>query len=406
MSDDKISAAKAITSASQSIQRQRIQIQMAKMVSQTIEQIASEQNFEKWCDAGDFNLGILTKNFRTLDELKVKRKDKAEAQNPEEVAEEEETIEKIKEVEKTFETEEQLQKDYPELSLRTLKALRESLLEADTPETILRKVLDFYPDFTIADEALDLLLQTTQGDLASNVYLAKELLNTRHGREVKAGKNIAQEVKEFSEKGLGTPNALRDMYRDITANPRTPLFLFDQLSKKYPYSQLKKISHFLLHALGSDLKSKGSSISKPELTRHLEDVKSLQAILGVFRFFQSRMLLIQKQFVQYQIKLPFQVTFETLSKLFISLFGERYINSEKILSLSQSLGITEEIAAQIILITQMRDAIRQVSPRLYKNDQQKQDLLSAILEALEELEEKYEEKEEEEKPKKEKRKKQ
>jgi len=45
---------------------------------------------------------------------------------------------------------------------------------------------------------------------------------------------------------------------------------------------------------------------------------------------------------------------------------------------------------------QYRDAIRQLSPRLYKSFRHRQDLLLVILESLEELEERAAEDEEEE----------
>jgi hypothetical protein len=43
----------------------------------------------------------------------------------------------------------------------------------------------------------------------------------------------------------------------------------------------------------------------------------------------------------------------------------------------------------------MRDAIRQIAPKLYKSDQHRQDLLGAFIDATEELDEKLEEEEDE-----------
>jgi type III secretion protein W len=51
----------------------------------------------------------------------------------------------------------------------------------------------------------------------------------------------------------------------------------------------------------------------------------------------------------------------------------------------------EKVGALLIVISQWRDAIRNVSPRLYKSNKQRDDLLNAIIEALEELEEQEEE---------------
>lgn len=255
-------------------------------------------------------------------------------------------------------------------------------------------MLEIYSDFSLADEALDFLLETTRGSLRDNVMIAKKAFMEAYEREIKAGKNIALEAREFSDQGLGSPTALRDMYRDVTGNPRNAHALFDELFEQYNYSKMKTVIDFLLHSLGADFRSKGPSISRSELSKLMEDTRNLQAILGIYRFFKERMNMIISQFGSYHISLPPRVTFELLAKLFLKLLSERYLSPDKILQLARLLGIKEEVAAQIIIFTQMRDAVRQVAPRLYRNQKHKQDALNVIIEALEELEEEYSEGEE------------
>ncbi|EKE03256.1 MAG: hypothetical protein ACD_20C00227G0002, partial [uncultured bacterium] len=243
----------------------------------------------------------------------------------------------------------------------------------------------------LADDALDFLLQTTKGKLAEKVNQAKTYLNENFKREIIAGRNINFQALTFSKVGLGSPTALRDMYRDITGSPRTPHNLFDELSMKFNYDNMKVVIRFLLHSLGSDLKSKGPSITRPELTRLIEDTQILQSILGVYRFFLSRQALINSQFDHYGLILPQKLNFEILAKLFVNILKERYVTTDKILLLSKYLGISQEIAAQIIIFTQMKDALRNTSNRLYKSDKQRQEVLDTFIETLEDLEEQLEE---------------
>jgi type III secretion protein W len=305
----------------------------------------------------------------------------------------------IEETQKAEEAATRSQQNNFELRKQTLLILRSSITQQDSTEDILRKVLKFYPDYSLADEAFDYLLETTSGEVYEKVRLAKEQFTTTYTREILAGKNIIRQAHNFSNQGLGSPTALRDMYRDITGNPRSPMVLFNQLTSSYDFEKMRTVIRFLLHSLGADLKSKGSSIDKPELMRLLEDARTLQAILGVFRFFQSRMKLLRSLFEKNDLSFPQKMNFETLAKHFMSLLDERYITADKILQLGRKLGLSEEVIAQILVFSQMLDAIRQIAPRLYKNQQQKDDLLSAFLETLEELEE-----EEEEDPEKEKKK--
>ncbi len=391
MADNPIAPLRSSTEV-RGVEKQRVHAAESALVSEEVEQVSTERNFEEWCEEG-FNPVAMTRRFQTLEEQqKTKRREKAESSK----MEEEEETEAIAETQKAEESAAKFQQNNSEFRKQTLLILRSSITLDDSIEEILRKVLKFYPDFSLADEALDYLLETTSGELYEKIRQAKEQFSASYSREIIAGKNILQQAHNFSNQGLGSPTALRDMYRDITGNPRSPLVLFNQLTSSYDFEKMRTVIRFLLHSLGADLKSKGPSIGKPELMRLLEDTRILQAILGVFRFFQSRMRLLRSLFEKNDLSFPSRMTFETLSKHFMSLLEERYITADKILQLARKLGLSEEVIAQILVFSQMRDAIRQIAPRLYKNQQQKDDLLNAFLETLEELEEETEEEENEE----------
>lgn len=363
------------------------------LAEHSMERVFAEQDFQSECNSGFDGIAI-RRNFKTLEEFKARKARAKEAQKQEE---EEEITTQIIGTEKAEETATRFQNKNFELNKKTLLLLRDSLKQSDKYNDIIRKVLDFYSDPTLADEALDFLYETTYGDLQKEVLKAKEELNARCAREIKAGKNIKTEAKEFSKAGLGSPTGLRDLYRDITGKARTAHELFDDLAKKFSYEQLKTAIKFLFHSLGSDLKAKGPSISRAELLKLIEDTKILQAILGVYKFFEGRMNLVTSQFLQYSLKIPPSINFETLSKLFVKLLEARYVSPEKILQNAALLGIAEELLAQIIVFNQFRDAIRNTSPKLYRSDKHRQEVIDAILEALEEIEEEYEEEEGEEK---------
>lgn len=371
--------------------------QTVRMIQQANEEaenirIVESEDLNQYLELSVFNPLIQAQRFRNFEELKTHLSHKLEeTEAPEEL--------KVLEVEKVDEVAARFQRNNYELNARTLLILRSRLLATDTPEEVLEKVLALYPDPALADEALDFLIETASPDLLPIVRLAKERFNANRGREIRAGRNMGAFAREFSKEGLGSPTSLRDLYRDITGSPREPIKLFDELADKFPYEKLKPMIFFLLHSLGSDLKSKGPSISRVELKRLIDETRSLQGILGVFRFFQSRMRLIQKQFASSHLSLPLRLSFETLAKLFIKILAERYINADRVLQTARFLGISEELAAQIIIYTQMRDAIKQVAPRYYRNPQHREELFRAFLDALEKLEEELEEEEEEEEEK-------
>ena len=363
-----------------------------------INQVASEEDFQEWTEQEAFNPLVMLRRFQNLNEIKSPHAEKAEQQKVEQ--------KKILEVEKTEEAATRFQNNNPELQSRTLIILRSRILASDSPEEVLRKVLEVYADHSLADEAFDFLIETADPSTLELLRLAKELLNTRFAREVKAGRNMGAEAREFSKEGLGSATSLRDLYRDITGTQRDPVRLFSELSDKFPYAKLRTTIRFLLHSLGADLRAKGPSIEPALLRRLLTETRSLQGILGVYRFFQERMNLIRTQFNSYQVALPLRLNFEILARQFVRFLAERVITPPMILQSARNLGIGEEAIAQMIIFNQMRDAIKQVAPRYYRSNQHREELLKAFLKVLEEIEDKLEkETEEEEKKEREKRKK-
>ena len=291
----------------------------------------------------------------------------------------------------------QFQRRNPELKSATLVLLRNYIKPGDTKEEILKKLLEFYKDPALADEALEFLLETTEGDLHLEVRAAKEELNQQQGREITAGRNIGTQARAASDKGLGTPTQLRDLYRDITGNPRDSSTLFQELSKQYAFKDLKKVTDFLLHSMGADLKAKGPSIEPGMLHRIITETRSLQAILGIYRFFRGRMRLIQTSFGRNGIDVPPELNFESMSKEFMNLAAERYPSSDKVKERSVKLGIEKWLLAKIIALSQFRDAIREVAlNQIFRSLQHRDDLYLAILEALEDLEDELDQEEQQE----------
>ncbi len=353
--------------------------------SQEMMVVSSQQNFT---DYNDTNLLALFRNFRTLTEIKSAENERTRAK----VVEERKvfTMEQVEDIANSAE------KKNNELKARTLLILRSTILEEDSPEEMLNKTMRTYPDHSLADEALDFLIETTEGKVQNGLKIAKEQLGLSYGREIKAGRNIGSQAREFSQEGLGSPTSLRDLYRDITGTPREPLKLFEELTEKFNYEKLSTVISFLLHSLGADLKAKGPSIIHAELLRLIGETKSLQGILGIFRFFQSRMNLIRQMCASYDLEVPPKLNFEMIARAFTRLLGERFVNPEKVLQFLRLLGLPDKAALELVICTQWRDAVKQIAPRYYRNMQHRDELSKAIRETLDDLEDIIEDEEEEE----------
>lgn len=392
MSDEEIQKISGVSQDARIHESQKAEAKQ-RLARMEARQVGSQENMQEAAELMSFNPMAMKKKFETLNK---KNERPPESQKPTKSEEQ-----KSAEAGETAAIEE-IAEDYyqrnPELQKKTLMSLQQQMKPDDNHEKILEKLQKTYTDKALADEAIDFLIETaeTKEELKQKFIKAKEDFNAQFGREIQAGRNIGAQAREFSQKGLGSPTALRDLYREITGNPRTPHKLFEELVEKFKFSDMKNIIDFILHSLGTDMKAKGPSISRAELQRLFGEARTMQAILGVFRFFFSRMKMIKGQFDRYDLTMPSRINFEVLSRLLMKLIEERYPTPDKILKQAFVLGIAEELAAQVIIYTQYRDAMRHLSPKLFKSERHRQEVLMALMETLSDLEDEIGEDEEDE----------
>lgn len=287
----------------------------------------------------------------------------------------------------------------PELPSRLLINIRSQLREGMDPEQIMKMLQDALRDPWLQDECLEFLLNTTADDseLHESLNKAKEQHKERYEREIRIGKNISEEAREFADKAqLGSPTALREMYRDITRNPREATVLFDELSDLFDFEKLESAVSFFLSSLGADLRSSGSSIPKGQLYQLMTEGRSLEAILGVYYFFQGRMDLLASLFAKEGLHFPSGLSFEVLAKKYMIFLKERYPSPDKLARMARELKISSDILMEILVFSQWRDAVRSVAMKLYRSLVHRDDVFAAIIEYLEEKEEEREEEDDDE----------
>ena len=272
-----------------------------------------------------------------------------------------------------------------ELSQESLESLLQTLPQEGSVEQILEHVLKFFKDPFLANSAFEYLRRMTQGDLKLKIDQAKELLEQRFTTELKAATNINPAANNFATQLQTAPSQLRELYYLLSKEQKEHNELFIYLSKHYSFEQLKPIIHFLLKAVGYDLKAKGPSIEPSLLMKLLKEARMLQSILWIYLFFKDRQSMIEKLYAQHQLTYPQELNFEALAQRYIDIVEEKYPSKTKLLNLLSHLSSQPQ--AQEILLTQFRDAIRSTSLKIYRSLKHRQDLLLLILEVLEDLDE-------------------
>jgi len=105
----------------------------------------------------------------------------------------------------------------------------------ETADALAEVAQRYYPDVTLRDDAFDFLEETTGGDLQGLVREAREIHRERFEVDIRAGRNVTDQAREFSEQGLGTPTELRDLYRQIVDTCPSPMEMFKLLMSRYHY---------------------------------------------------------------------------------------------------------------------------------------------------------------------------
>lgn len=372
------------TSSVQPTDNSTLHTQQAKAKSNTARlvasQIAVEEEFTDWGDTIAFNPMAARKKSKELKKrLSVNKGKKSEKSSK--------PADNIKEKAAVF------SKNHSETDNETLERIAESIKDDDSPEEIIEKVTKHYKDPYIANQALVFLKDVYSDDKEKlvNIEKAETDYASLHKSAISAGSNINKDVAHFSDEGVATKPELREIYQDFVGTPRSPQQLFQELRQKYEIKKLASVLKFMLHSLGSDIKSKGPSIGRPLLERLFSEIKSLQTVLGVFSFFYSRMDSLKDDFTRSEIAFPKNIGYTDLADTFIACVAEKYPSTTKVLRHLTSLPFSQTTVSKLLICITLREAIRGVPPRLFRSDHHKNNTLMTFLEVINELEEMLEE---------------
>jgi type III secretion protein W len=364
------------------------QAQTAKGAAQAnVVQEEMQQSMQTFMDQTAVNfMQILRQSGRTLDDRQnnAKRLSRSDTQDtkPEDESDVVQIeVEQIEEVANYLENKEQINQQ------RSLRSIKDQITKFDSEEDIIQKVLENFQDPINAEAALEYLLRVVPDELKEKVANAQKTFRKRFEKKLKASKNILQESLEFEKEGLGDAKELRDFYSDLTQDSKPPLEMFEELLKKFTYEKMKTAINFWLHALGADLNKKGSSIEKGELHKLIQEAKSFQAILGVYRFFAHKQRELIITLARNDQNATEEMNYQSLAKLFVRFLQEKYPSPEKVLFMKHDLHIESQLLAQEAVFNIMCSAIKNVSPKLYRNQKHQDEVMTCFLTALEAIDE-------------------
>lgn len=227
-------------------------------------------------------------------------------------------------------------------------------------------------------DLLEQMLGEGETQLRDLIRQARTQLMSEKGAEIKAGINLAEEVNARATTP-GEMQELRDLYRSEVVGFTKPQECFKSLMASRGPGGLADAIDFLIAGCGADLKSGAPSLEEAALGRILTDlgcVQTLQTVLEKLTQLAARM---GTQFGEQCF-----LNGEQLTGRILDLTEQAYIAAAAIATLVGDCGM-RKLLAQMDFSRELTRLFRQLSPRLFAKEGDRQRLVDAAQEHLDAL---------------------
>jgi len=238
-------------------------------------------------------------------------------------------------------------------------------------------------------DLLEQMLGEGETELRDLIRQARAQLMTDKGAEIKAGINLAEEVNARATTP-GEMQELRDLYRSEVVGFTKPQDCFRSLMASRGPGGLADAIAFLIAGCGADLKSGMPSLEAAQLGRILTDLGCVQALQTVLEKLTQLGARMGQQFGE-----PCFLNGEQLTGRVLDLTEQAFIAAAAIAHLVGDCGM-QKLLAQMDFTRELTRLFRQLSPRLFAKEGDRQRLVEAAQEHLDGLIMKEEEESEEE----------
>jgi type III secretion protein W len=216
---------------------------------------------------------------------------------------------------------------------------------------------------------------------------AAKQLELEKGPEIRAGINLAEEVNSRATTPSEMQN-LRDMYRSEVVGFTTPQDCFRALLAARGPGGLADAIAFLISGCGKDLASAFPSLAPEALSRILTDLQCVQVLTTVMEKLSQLGERMARQFGEKCLLGGEQMTGRVLD------FTEQtFVSAGMIAGFIGECGM-RKLLSQMDFARELTRLFRQLSPRLFKKESDRQQLVDATQEHLDGLVEREAEEEE------------
>ena len=227
-------------------------------------------------------------------------------------------------------------------------------------------------------DLVEQMLGEGETELLDLVRQTRTRLMAEKGPDIKAGINLAEEINARAATP-GEMQELRDLYRSEVVGFTKPQDCFRSLLAARGAGGLADALSFLLAGCGRDLASSSPSLEKEALGRILTDLQCVQVLQTVM---DKLSLLASRMGIQFGE--PCLLNGEQLAGQVLELTEQAFVQATAIAHLVGECGM-RKLLAQMDFTRELTRLFRQLSPRLFAKEGDRQRLVDAAQEHLDGL---------------------
>jgi len=227
-------------------------------------------------------------------------------------------------------------------------------------------------------DLLEQMLDEGETALRDLVRQTRTQLMAEKGADIKAGINLAEEVNARASTP-GEMQELRDLYRSEVVGFTKVQDCFRALLAQRGPSGLADAIEFLIAGCGKDLAAQSPSLERAELGRILTDLQCVQVLQTVMDALSKLSLRMGVQFSD-----PCLLNGQQLTGQVLELTERSFVPPEAIAHLLGECGM-QKLLSQMDFTRELTRLFRQLSPRLFAKEGDRQRLVDAAQEHLDGL---------------------
>ena len=227
-------------------------------------------------------------------------------------------------------------------------------------------------------EILEKALGEGDAELKALLANAKRQLTEANGPEIRAGINLAEQINEQA-KDMSEIRDLRDLYRSEVLGFKNPQDCFRSLLATRGAGRMGESVDFLIRGCGVDLASASPTKSVEELHRILEDLQCVNVLNTVMEKTDQLAGKMQSVF-----GFKCQMNGEAMTGRIMEFTEMPFVGAQNIASFIAACGVNP-LLAQLYFCTGLVGIFRQLSSRLFQDEEGRTKLVDAGQEHLDGL---------------------